>query len=70
MQRTNLWNDCASRVTSTSGRARHTSGFERIEQLLVPYAAVTDSWLQRLLSSFSAPASVAARCERARFGGR
>ena len=70
MQRTNLWNDCASRV-ALDQRAREAHlQLERIERQFVPYVAVTDSWLKRLRYPFAAPASVATRCERAGLGGR
>ena len=70
MQRTNLWNDCASRATLDQRAREAYLQLERIERLFVPYAAVTDSWLKRFLYPFSAPASAATHCERAGLGGR
>jgi hypothetical protein len=52
MQRTNLWNDCASRVTLYQRARKADLQLERIERLFVLYAAVTDSWLQAPPLSF------------------
>ena len=53
MLRANLWNTSVSRV-ELDQRARDTRlRLERIERLLVLRAAVTDSWLRRVLWLFS-----------------
>jgi hypothetical protein len=53
MLRANLWNKSVSRV-ELDQRARDAClGLERIERLLVLRAAVTDSWLNRVLCLFS-----------------
>jgi hypothetical protein len=51
--RANLWNKCVPRV-ELDQRARDARlRLERIERLLVPRAAVTASWLRRVLRRFT-----------------
>ena len=53
MLRANLWNKSVPRV-ELDQRARDARlRLERIERLLVPRAAVTASWLRRVLCRFS-----------------
>jgi hypothetical protein len=53
MPRANLWNKSVPRV-ELDQRARDARlRLERIERLLVPRAAVTASWLRRVLCRFS-----------------
>jgi hypothetical protein len=53
MLRANLWNESVSRV-ELDQRARDARlRLERIERLLVLRAALTDSWLRRVLWLFS-----------------
>jgi hypothetical protein len=73
MLRTNLWIDGSLPSVVLDHRSREARlQLQRIERLLVPRAAVTDSWLRRLLCPFLAPASIAAaaRCGRAELAGR
>jgi hypothetical protein len=53
MPRANLWNNSVPRVELDQRARDARRRLERIEQLLVPRAAVTDSWLRRVLCLFS-----------------
>jgi hypothetical protein len=49
MLRINLWSQSVPRVELDQRSREAHLRLERIERLLVPRAAVTDSWLRRLL---------------------
>jgi len=51
--KTNLWNDVVSRVALDHRSREARLRLERIERLLIPGAAVTQSRLRRLLSLLS-----------------
>jgi hypothetical protein len=53
MLRTNRWNESVPRVELDQRSREAHLRLERIERLLVPRAAVTDSWLKRLLCLLS-----------------